>query len=168
MTAWVLVIVPSCSSMSLSAILLLPKLAASAWESGSHIVVGDPRRTATARSSTCWRRSSRLFALALPVLGVVPDGPAARPHRGRDGARAGARAGPRGAAVLARRAAALVALLAWAWWPSGQYQPVRATDDGTLVGAVQARSRSPQRPRRPAQVAAGAGSSRRAGTSPSR
>src|SRR5919202_6201610 len=36
-TAWVLVIVPVLLSMSLSAILLFPKLAASTWESGSHI-----------------------------------------------------------------------------------------------------------------------------------
>ncbi len=30
----------------------------------------------------------------------------------------------------------LVTLLAWAWWPSGQYQPIRPTDDGTLVSAA--------------------------------
>jgi putative peptide zinc metalloprotease protein len=43
---------------------------------------------------------------------------------------------PRQALVLAG-AAALVALLTWAWWPSGQYRPVRPTDRGTLAGAFQ-------------------------------
>ena len=33
--------------------------------------------------------------------------------------------------------AALIAGLAWAWWPAGQYQPVRATDRGTLVSLGQ-------------------------------
>jgi putative peptide zinc metalloprotease protein len=34
-------------------------------------------------------------------------------------------------------AAAVVAGLAWAWWPSGQYQPVRASERGTLPSLVQ-------------------------------
>jgi putative peptide zinc metalloprotease protein len=36
-----------------------------------------------------------------------------------------------------------VALLVWAWWPSGQYDPVRPTDDGTLVSAVRSLSAPP-------------------------
>jgi putative peptide zinc metalloprotease protein len=38
-------------------------------------------------------------------------------------------------ALLALATAGIVALLAWAWWPSGQYQPVRASDHGTLSAA---------------------------------
>src|SRR4051812_44183026 len=66
-TAWVLVIVPILVTMSLSAILLFPKLAASTWESGSHIVsgLGDGGVLAVLTGVV------RLFALALPVLGVV-------------------------------------------------------------------------------------------------
>ena len=45
--------------------------------------------------------------------------------------------------------AGIVALLAWAWWPSGQYQPVRASDNGTLLGAVHLVS-SPASAARPA------------------
>jgi putative peptide zinc metalloprotease protein len=29
-------------------------------------------------------------------------------------------------------------VLAWVWWPAGQYEPVRATDDGTLASATRA------------------------------
>jgi putative peptide zinc metalloprotease protein len=59
---------------------------------------------------------------------------------------------PRQALVLAG-AAALIAVLTWAWWPSGQYQPVRPTDDGTLVGAFRTVS-APAAVARPNGVAA--------------
>ena len=45
------------------------------------------------------------------------------------------RPGRRAVAVVA--GAAVVAGLAWAWWPSGQYEPVRASDRGTLPSFVQ-------------------------------
>src|SRR3954453_22240832 len=66
-TAWVLVIVPILVSMSLSAILLFPKLAASTWESASQIASGldDDGVLGVATGIV------RLFALALPVLGVA-------------------------------------------------------------------------------------------------
>src|SRR3954468_11255747 len=66
-TAWVLVIVPILVTMSLSAILLFPKMAASTWESGSHIASG-------LGDGGVWNFLAgivRLFALALPVLGVA-------------------------------------------------------------------------------------------------
>ena len=62
-------------------------------------------------------------------------------------------------------AAGLVALLAWAWWPSGQYQPVRASDNGTLSGAVHLVS-SPASAARPA--VAGPAGQPRAGQAPCR
>src|SRR4051794_31726992 len=66
-TAWVLVIVPILLALSLSAIILLPKLAASTWESGSHIAAAMPGQSALELLASV----ARLFALALPVLGVV-------------------------------------------------------------------------------------------------
>jgi putative peptide zinc metalloprotease protein len=56
-------------------------------------------------------------------------------------------------AVVIAGAAGLVAVLTWAWWPSGQYQPVRPTDNGTLVGAARTVS-APRSVARPAGVAA--------------
>jgi putative peptide zinc metalloprotease protein len=131
-TAWVLVIVPVLASMAFSAILLFPKLAASTYESGSHIVtdLGDQSFVDVLASIV------RLFALALPVLGATvflqrlgrsTAGKARRWSAGRPG---------RQSTVLVG-AAALAAVLVWAWWPSGQYQPVRATDSGTLASAAQ-------------------------------
>jgi putative peptide zinc metalloprotease protein len=130
-TAWVLVIVPVLVSMALTAILLFPKLAASTWESGSQLVSALPDQDPMAAAASV----ARLLALALPVLGAAmlvwqltrsTIGKAIRWSAGRRG---------RQVTVLAA-GAALAAVLAWAWWPSGQYQPVRATDDGTLVSAT--------------------------------
>ena len=55
-TAWVLVIVPILLAMAFSAILLFPKLAASSWESGHHLLSRSPARPATPTSSGCSRR----------------------------------------------------------------------------------------------------------------
>ncbi len=142
-TAWVLIIVPILVSMSLSAILLFPKLAASTYESGSdiasHIADGGALDVVTGLV--------RLFALALPVLGVALM--AERLVRSRvKKAWAWSDGDPGRRGLLALATAAIVGLLIWAWWPSGQYQPVRATDRGTLVSAVQTVP-APQRAVRP-------------------
>src|SRR5690349_10648920 len=76
----------------------------------------------------------RLFALVLPVLGVtlmlqrLGRSTAKKAWRWSDGRN-------ERRAVLAAAVAGLAALLAWAWWPAGQYQPVRASDQGTLLSA---------------------------------
>ena len=58
-TAWVLIIVPILLAMAFSAILLFPKLAASAWESGSQLVtgMGDQDVLGVLASSRAWWRS---------------------------------------------------------------------------------------------------------------
>jgi putative peptide zinc metalloprotease protein len=135
-TGWVLVIVPVLLSMALSAILLLPKLAASTWESGSDIVSAIPQQAGDGELLPLLASTGRLFALALPVLGSVLLVEQLVRSTGARALSWSARRPPRQAGV-AVATAALVGLLAWAWWPSGQYQPVRPTDDGTLVSAVQ-------------------------------
>jgi len=133
-TVWVLVVVPVLLSMGLSAILLFPKLAASTWVSASHIASGIPDQAGDARIFPLLASIVRLFALALPVLGTAlmvqrfSRSTAMKAVRWSDGR-------PRRRAVLALATVGLAALLAWAWWPSGQYQPVRASDRGTLLSA---------------------------------
>jgi putative peptide zinc metalloprotease protein len=134
-TAWVLVIVPVLASMSLSAILLFPTLAATTWESGSHLASALPGQFGDGDVLAAFASILRIFALALPVLGVTLM--IERLVRTRAAkALAWSSGRPERRATLALAAAGLAALLAWAWWPSGQYQPVRATDTGTLVSAV--------------------------------
>ncbi len=133
-TVWVLVVVPVLLSMALSAILLLPKLAASTWESGSDILGAIPDQAGGGEILPLLASIARVIALALPVAGTVlmaqrlvrsAGGKAWRWSAGQPGRRA----------AVAAAAAGLLALLAWAWWPAGQYQPVRASDDGTLPAA---------------------------------
>ena len=130
-TAWVLVIVPVLLGMAFTAILLFPRLAASTWESGSSLVAAIPEQELVPALASV----ARIFALVLPVLGVVvlvhrlvrsAGSKARRWSAGRPGRQA----------VVVTATAALMALLAWAWWPSGQYEPIRPTDDGTLVSTV--------------------------------
>ena len=70
-TAWVLIIVPILLSMAFSAILLFPKMAASAWESGSHLVSAVPDQAGDGDVLGLLASVARLFALALPVAGVA-------------------------------------------------------------------------------------------------
>ena len=57
----------------------------------------------------------------------------------RRGARWSAGSPPR-AAPRRSPASRLVGALAWAWWPDGQYQPVRGDEDWTVAGARQGRA----------------------------
>src|SRR3954471_5356628 len=136
-TAWVLVIVPILVSMSLSAILLFPKLAASTWESGSHLASAVPRQFGAGEILPGLASALRIFALALPVLGVALMTERLVRTRAAKALRWSA-GRPERRAALAVATAGLAALLAWAWWPSGQYRPVRATEHGTLASAVHA------------------------------
>ena len=153
--------------MAFSAILLFPKLAASAWESGTEPRLGDPDRPATATSSACSTSVARAVrARAAGGRAWRCSSSGSSPRLGSKAWRLERRAARRAGAVVLAGAAALVALLAWAWWPAGQYRPVRPTDDGTLVGAFAdvsapaAAARPAARPRRRA--------CRRAATWPSR
>ena len=151
-TAWVLVIVPILLAMAFSAILLFPKLAASAWESGSDLVAAIPDQAGDGDVLGLLASVVRLFALALPVAGVALIVQRLLASTGRKAWGWSAGRPPRRALVLAG-AAGLVALLTWVWWPSGQYRPVRPTDDGTLVGAFRTVS-APSSVARPQAVVA--------------
>jgi len=129
-TAWVLIIVPILLAMAFSAILLFPKLAASAWESATSLSSAMPDEDFLGVLTSL----ARLFALALPVAGIALILQRMVVSLGKKAWRWSGGQRPRQALVIAG-AAALVAILTWAWWPSGQYRPVRPTDNGTLVGA---------------------------------
>jgi putative peptide zinc metalloprotease protein len=136
-TVWVLVVVPALVSMSIGAILVLPRLAASAWESGRELVTAIPAEAADADVIGVLTAALQLLALALPVLGCV----LLAQHLVRSAVRRArawsAGSAPRGVAA-ALAGVAVVGALAWAWWPDGQYRPVRGDEDWTLAGLVQA------------------------------
>jgi putative peptide zinc metalloprotease protein len=71
-------------------------------------------------------------ALALPVLGsILITQRVLRTTYAR--ANAWSAGSVRRRAVVVAGAALAAAGAAWAWWPSGQYRPVRPTDRGTLI-----------------------------------
>ncbi len=134
-TVWVLIMVPILISLSLGAVLLLPKIGTSAWDSGRHIIQAIPHQADHGRILSLLAGILRLLALSLPVLGsVLVTQRIVRTTGGR--ARAWSRGHVGRQTVVALATTAIAAGLAWAWWPSGQYRPVRADQHGTLGSLV--------------------------------
>jgi putative peptide zinc metalloprotease protein len=151
-TAWVLVVVPLLLSLVAGAILLLPRMLASAWSSGHVIAGGIPHEVVHGQILALLAACLRLLALVLPLLGSVLiaqrllRGALARLHRWSAG-RPLRRVALVGVSCLAAAGAAL------AWWPSGQYQAIGARDRGTLLALGHALA-SPARIARPRPAAA--------------
>ncbi|MDP3712604.1 MAG: hypothetical protein Q8R60_08990 [Mycobacteriales bacterium] len=134
-TAWVLVVAPLLLGLLVLTVLLLPRLLATAWDSldsqggslASDFADGDVVGGLA--------RLLSLLGLVLPaaaavyLLSRIVRRTAAK-------ARTATRGRPvlRGATLTA--ATLLLALLAWAWWPAGQYEPVRTDERGTLPSLV--------------------------------
>jgi putative peptide zinc metalloprotease protein len=135
-TAWVLIVVPVLLSLSLSAVILLPRLVTSAWDSGRHIAVAIPHQAGHGEILSLLASIVRMLALLLPVLGsCLVTQKIVRTVVGKARAWSYGRPVRRGIALAA--GAAILAGLAWAWWPGGQYQPVRPDQNGTIGGMVQ-------------------------------
>ena len=69
-TLWVLIVVPALLALALGAILLLPRLLATAWASGSKIAAGIPEAAAEGRILDVLTAAVQLLGLALPMLGA--------------------------------------------------------------------------------------------------
>jgi len=119
------------------AVLLLPRLATTTWDSGG-AVLGHISHDA---SHGDWLMLGvsllRLLALVLPVLGSVLVAQMLLRLVVRR-ARAWSDGHPARGAVVALVGAAALCGVAWALWPAGQYQPIRASDRGTLVSFAHA------------------------------
>ncbi len=134
-TLWVLIVVPVLLSMMVGAVLLLPRVATSAWNGGHQIAAAIPHQLDDGQVLDVLASLVRLLALCLPLLGSmlvtqkIVRGMVAKGRSWSAGSRARS-------SLLVAASAALVALMVWAWWPSGQYQPIRANQNGTLGGLV--------------------------------
>ncbi|WP_406829742.1 hypothetical protein ABEG17_12170 [Pedococcus sp. KACC 23699] len=136
-TGWVLVVVPMLVFSSVMMVLSFPRVAGTAWASVARQWARMETQAADGDVLAVVVRVLSIFAIALPVFGVVfimsrlvrqvvvgtwrkTEGHPVR----------------RGVAALA--AVAVVAGLAWAWWPQpGTYRPVQAYERGTLADGVQ-------------------------------
>lgn len=134
-TLWVLIIVPVLLSLMLGAILLLPRLATTAWDGGHRIAAVMPHQVATFQLVSLAASAMRLVALLLPVAGAaLVTQKVVRTMAARGWAWSAGRPGRRAGLVLL--GSGLAALLAWSWWPSGQYRPIPPGHGGTLPGLV--------------------------------
>jgi putative peptide zinc metalloprotease protein len=136
-TVWVLVVVPILLSLMIGAVLLLPRLLTTAWDSGRQLAAGLPHQLGSGDVLGGLAAVLQLLALFLPVLGsVLVTQRLVRTAVGKARAWSSGRPGRRVTTLVA--AVAVVAALAWAWWPAGQYRPVRPSDRGTLTSLAQA------------------------------
>jgi putative peptide zinc metalloprotease protein len=153
-TLWVLIVVPVLLSLLLGAVLLLPRLVATAWDSGRLIASALPADVEHGHVLALGASLLRLAALLLPLIGSVvvtqkiARSVALKAH-GWSEARPARRAVVVGATALACCGAA------WAWAPAGQYEAVHAADNGTLtaLGSLVTSPVSAVRPNAAAQPA---------------
>jgi putative peptide zinc metalloprotease protein len=134
-TAWVLIVVPVLLSMAISAVLLLPRLGTTAWDSGHQIISAIPHQAGDGQILDVLASLLRLFALFMPVIGsALVTQKLVRSTTSK--ARTWSSGNPARRTAALAAASLVIAGLAWAWWPSGQYKPVRATDGGTIEQLV--------------------------------
>ncbi len=137
-TVWVLLVVPLLLLLLVLMVVALPRAAATAWESVGNQWDALTGAWSDGAATEVVVRVLSILALALPVLAMVyllvrvvrrTVGSVARSTKGR----------PVRRAVAVATAIALVAGLAWAWWPNeGTYRPIQANEQGTLLDAVPA------------------------------
>jgi putative peptide zinc metalloprotease protein len=140
--AWVLVVVPLMIVSLALMVLALPRLLGTAWASLQRQTGLLTQAFGDGDVLGVLARVLGVVAVVLPVLGIgyvvvrIVRQIALAGWR-----RTAGRPVRRAVAVLV--AAALVAVLAWAWWPAAdRYRPVRAWEGGTVLDAVPAASRS--------------------------
>jgi putative peptide zinc metalloprotease protein len=134
-TAYVLVVVPLLLFSLLMALLHVPRVAATAYDSFG--VQWDELGSALDRSAvvSAAARVIELLMLVLPVCGLALT-------LGRVGSRVGRGAWGWSAGGAERRAAvvalsgAAVALAVFTWWPNGDYRPIQPRERGTVEGGL--------------------------------
>ena len=147
-----LIVVPALLALALGAILLLPRLLATAWASGSKIAAGIPEAAAEGRILDVLTAAVQLLGLALPMLGAIVLTYSLARAAWRS-AKTWSSGRPARQGAVSAVAAAALCTAAWAMWPAGQYQPIQPTADGTLVSLASAVA-SPQTVARPSGAAA--------------
>ena len=130
-TVWVLVVVPVLLSMMVGAILLLPRMITTAYDSGRTLGAKIPHQGALGMSASLLQ----LFALSLPAIAsILVTQRLVRSSLVKAWGWSDGRPARRGLVVVG---ASLVACSAgWAWWPAGQYQAVTPYMHGTLSSFV--------------------------------
>jgi putative peptide zinc metalloprotease protein len=137
-TVWVLVVVPLLLLSLVMMVVAFPRVAATAWASLGEQAHGLSQAWSRGDQPTVGVRLLSMLAIALPVLATVYlvtrvvrrlFTAVRRKTEGR----------PVRRALAAGTALALLAGLAWAWWPGDDtYRPIRPSERGTVLDAVPA------------------------------
>jgi putative peptide zinc metalloprotease protein len=130
-TVWVLAVAPLLLLTALVVILTLPRILASAGHSiGTQWTLLGDRWTAHDWAGV-GAKTLALFAVAVPAIGVIYM--VSRLVRQIvTGTLRRTRGKPAQRTVAGVLAAAIVAGLAWAWWPRGNYRPIQPDERGVL------------------------------------
>ncbi|MEV8039509.1 hypothetical protein [Arthrobacter sp. NPDC080082] len=137
-TIWVLVTVPLLVFSLVTMVLTLPRVVGTAWDNGVKQQAALAHSLATGDPTDVAVRVLALVCIALPVAGILYI----LIRLGRQlvtglWQKTRGKAWQRGVALAA--VAAVVAGLAWAWWPAGgTYRPVQPYERGTLTDATTA------------------------------
>lgn len=137
-TIWVLVTVPLLVFSLVTMVLTLPRVVGTAWDNGGKQQAALAHSLATGDLTDAAVRVLALICIALPVAGILYI----LSRLGRQVVtglwqKTRGKAWQRGVALAA--VAAVVAGLAWAWWPAGgTYRPVQPYERGTLADATTA------------------------------
>jgi putative peptide zinc metalloprotease protein len=137
-TGWVLVVVPVLAFSLFTMVLALPRIVGTAWASAGKQTTLMDRAWGDADFLEAAARLVAVVAVAFPILAIaVILFRLGRSVTRSAWKRTAGRPVRRGVAGLA--AAAIVAGLAYAWWPHpGTYRPVQPFEGGTLVQAATA------------------------------
>jgi putative peptide zinc metalloprotease protein len=134
-TAWVLLLLPFLGFVFLMMLMNAPRIFATAWD--SFLVHADAAgaRWDDGRTLAAGVSGLQIVALTLPAVGMVYSFTRAG-SRGVSGAWRWAGGNPFRQGGVAVASAGVVALLAFVWWPNGEYRPIQPGERGTVVGAV--------------------------------
>jgi putative peptide zinc metalloprotease protein len=130
-TLWVLTVIPVLLLTLGLIVTVFPRVAATMWDSVGIRMDLLERSWASGQEAESAVILVSILALALPVVGIaylvsrVVRRTSLRVWRATSGR-------PVTRSLAALVAASLLALLAWAWWPNGQYRPIQAGEPGTL------------------------------------
>jgi putative peptide zinc metalloprotease protein len=131
-TVWVLLVVPLLTYTFIILIMVLPRLAATVWDSLGFRWTALRAAFEHAEIASMAAILLSMFALVLPVLSIsyllirTTRRTIRKVWRATDG-----RPANRTFAVIV--GAGLAGLLLFSWWPSGQYRPIAETEQGTLA-----------------------------------
>jgi len=135
-TAWVLAVVPLLALSLVMLVVAAPRLLATVWDSVGQQAATFGEMWTAARPVNALLALISILVVALPALGVVHLVTRLTTRTGRRLWAASEGSPPKRSAVILG-ALALVLLLARAWWPDGQYEPIHERDRGTVLDGFQ-------------------------------